>query len=143
MSHFKQEAVLNLLFLVIPLISIIVYAGYQMFFDPIPKVRLTETKLSAIKMAMDTLARDIGRLITTEEGLRLLYENRGGLRDWKGPYIASSDLLKDGWGRPFIYQNTHGVTYVGSPGENGRFDSTLEDVKTRRKKGDDIFLVIR
>jgi general secretion pathway protein G len=63
--------------------------------------------------ALDLFRIDVGRLPTSEEGLKALVDTPSGAPRWRGPYLRKRDALADPWGRPFVYQR---------PGENREYD---------------------
>ncbi len=81
-------------------------------------------QLSAVKAylttdldtALKTYKSDTGSYPTTRQGLKALVEQPDNVNNWKGPYLSSSDTvkdpLKDAWGMPLQYSfpGKHGGT---------------------------------
>jgi len=76
------------------------------------KRKIAQTQIQLIENALDTFKLDTGRYPTTEEGLKVLWENPGDIKGWDGPYLPKP-IKADPWGRPYIYK---------SPGEHGPYD---------------------
>ncbi|HHI70482.1 MAG TPA: type II secretion system protein GspG [Rhodobacteraceae bacterium] len=55
---------------------------------------------------------DMGRYPTDSEGLAVLMQAPAGETAWKGPYMQTSEALKDPWGRDYQYT---------APTEGGEF----------------------
>lgn len=76
------------------------------------KQKIAKTQIHLIENALDSFRLDVGRYPTTEEGLRVLWENPGNIEGWDGPYLPKP-VKEDPWGHPYIYK---------SPGEHGEYD---------------------
>lgn len=61
------------------------------------------TDIANIEIALDAFEVDCGRFPTTEEGLRALLEQPGGVTGWQGPYLKRGSP-KDPWGNPYMYR---------------------------------------
>ena len=63
--------------------------------------------------------------------------NPSDLKSWKGPYLTTSDILKDPWDRPYIYRfpGQHGAYDIFSYGRDGIEGGEGEDadITTRQK----------
>lgn len=70
-------------------------------------------QVEQLSMALDLFRIDIGRLPTTDEGLRALLEAPSNIDNWRGPYLKKVDSTRDPWKRTFIYRQ---------PGEHGEYD---------------------
>lgn len=70
-------------------------------------------QIENFKSALDLYAIDTGRYPTTEQGLKALIADPGGVRGWKGPYLRSNDVPDDPWSQPYRYR---------APGEHGSYD---------------------
>jgi general secretion pathway protein G len=75
----------------------------------------TRLQIDQLVTALDLYRIDVGRLPTTDEGLRALLESPAGISQWRGPYLRKNNSIVDPWGRPFLYRQ---------PGEDGEFDLT-------------------
>ena len=75
---------------------------------------------------------DNGRYPTTEQGLAALIAKPAAPpepKNWKGPYIESTDLPKDPWGADYIYRNPgernpngYDLRSLGPDGQDGGED---------------------
>ena len=72
------------------------------------KVKTAKAQISMISTALDAFNLDVGRYPTTQEGLKVLWQNNG-IKNWHGKYLPKP-ITKDPWGHPYIYK---------SPGNNG------------------------
>ncbi len=99
----------------------------------IPQVTrlLGSAKSKAADIQMETLSAslryyeiDNGAFPTSEQGLAALWQAPEGLVTWNGPYIRQEKLLKDPWGREFVYNipgddAPYGLISLGADGEEG------------------------
>jgi general secretion pathway protein G len=69
--------------------------------------------MKSMSTALDLYLLDVGRYPTQQEGLQALVTNPGGLQSWHGPYLKTTVLPNDPWGRPYQYR---------FPGQNGDYD---------------------
>ncbi|MCX6584236.1 MAG: type II secretion system major pseudopilin GspG [Candidatus Aminicenantes bacterium] len=76
------------------------------------KQQITKTQIVMIENSVKMFKLDTGRYPTTEEGLKILMENTGGISNWDGPYLEKG-IPKDPWGKDYVY------TY---PGKNYTFE---------------------
>ena len=95
------------------------------------KKTAAKTQISNLTTALTVFETDVGRFPTNDEGLRVLTENPGNIKEWKRPYMQQR-VDKDPWGNPYIYKNpgTHN-TYgfdlysVGPDGTEGGGDDIV------------------
>jgi len=95
------------------------------------KQSAAKAQIELLGQALDHFRLDVGRLPTTQEGLKALSANPG-VEKWDGPYLKK-ELPADPWGRPFQYQSpgTHGQYDLvslgrdGSPGGDGEDEDVL------------------
>lgn len=94
------------------------------------KAAIAKTDVTAnIPVALDLFEIDNGRYPTTEEGLKSLVQQPGGLKDWKGPYAKKKKFL-DPWGKEYQYRcpSSQGMDYdlfsFGADGVQSRDDVT-------------------
>jgi general secretion pathway protein G len=73
------------------------------------KVKTAKAQIAMISTALDAFKLDVGRYPTSQEGLKVLWENPGNIPNWHGKYLPKP-ITKDPWGHPYYYK---------SPGENG------------------------
>jgi len=69
-----------------------------------------------IGKAIDSYKWNMGKFPDTDEGLRVLFEYRGGEDEerWKGPYLGGAfEELLDPWGNPFEYRSPGEVNEDG------------------------------
>jgi len=72
-----------------------------------------QAQIELFGAALDNYRLDVGSYPTTEQGLKALIENPGGVEHWDGPYLKKSEIPLDPWGHPYVYK---------SPGEHGEYD---------------------
>ena len=92
------------------------------------RVTAARTDIANLEVALDAFDIDTARHPTTEEGLRALVENPGGLRGWTTAYIKRG-VPNDPWGNPYVYRcpgrhNTDGYDLhsFGPDGQEGGED---------------------
>jgi general secretion pathway protein G len=86
-----------------------------------------KAQIELLGQALDHYRLDVGRLPTTQEGLKALMVNPG-VEKWDGPYLRK-DLPNDPWGKPYQYQSpgTHGEYDLFSYGRDGSPGGDGED----------------
>lgn len=86
-----------------------------------------KAQIELLGQALDHYRLDVGRLPTTQEGLKALMANPG-VEKWDGPYLRK-DLPNDPWGKPYQYQSpgTHGEYDLFSYGRDGSPGGDGED----------------
>jgi len=77
------------------------------------KVKTARIQIEGFSSALDLYYLDNGRYPTSGDGLAALVQKPNNASSWNGPYLKSSVVPNDPWGRPYIYV---------SPGEHGAFD---------------------
>ena len=77
------------------------------------KTDIARLQVAELANAVDLFYIDNGRVPTTAEGLQILIQKPSQLESWRGPYLRKEEILKDPWGRPFIYK---------FPGERSEYD---------------------
>jgi general secretion pathway protein G len=92
---------------------------------------LTDSKLKAAKIQVETLSGavelfflDNGRYPLESEGLQALVTPPAVLRTWNGPYLRTSTVPLDPWGRPFKYASkdrgrSFSITFAGTEARDG------------------------
>ena len=73
------------------------------------KVKTAQAQISMISTALDAFKLDVGRYPTTQEGLKVLWQNTSNIPNWHGKYLPKP-IYKDPWGNPYFYK---------SPGNDG------------------------
>ena len=71
----------------------------------IAKVQTAETQIEMMKSAVNLFYLDVGRLPTTEEGLKALVREPSGVDFWRGPYL-DNEVPMDPWQNPYRYEST-------------------------------------
>jgi general secretion pathway protein G len=77
------------------------------------KVKTAQIQMENIASALDLFYLDTGRYPSTEEGLAALVRMPTEASSWNGPYLKSTNIPKDPWGRGYVYR---------APGQNGPYD---------------------
>jgi general secretion pathway protein G len=70
-------------------------------------------QIENFKSALDLYAISVGGYPTTNQGLKALLANPGGIRGWDGPYLRTNEVPADPWGNAYQYR---------APGQHGAFD---------------------
>jgi len=70
-------------------------------------------QIRELTVAIDLYRLDAGAPPKTADGLEALLTQPRDATNWRGPYLKSRGLLKDPWGRPYVYK---------SPGDHGAYD---------------------
>ena len=77
------------------------------------KADTAKIQVEALSAAIDSIHLDIGRLPSTDEGLKVLIESPSNVAGWDGPYVKKKDSLIDPWGHPYRYK---------FPGKHGDYE---------------------
>jgi general secretion pathway protein G len=77
------------------------------------KVDAARIQVDALSAAVDAFTIDVGRIPTTEEGLKVLVEGPAGVEGWQGPYIQKQASLTDPWGHLYRFR---------APGQRREFE---------------------
>jgi general secretion pathway protein G len=85
------------------------------------RAKSAQMQLDTIAAAVETFRTDVSRYPTSAEGLNALLSQPGGVDGWSGPYVKSSKMLQDPWGRTIVYNpDPNGVAFtVTSLGRDG------------------------
>lgn len=87
-----------------------------------------QAQIRNIESALELFYIDNLRYPTSEEGLAALSEAPVELQPrWNGPYLKNADVLKDPWGKPYIYGYADNAVTIMSYGRDGKKDGTGED----------------
>jgi general secretion pathway protein G len=120
------------LLIVIALLGLLSVVGTVQLLEYLGRARSDTTRLQIdqLTMALDLYRVDVGRLPTTEEGLRSLLEPPAEAKGWRGPYLRKSEAIVDPWGRPFVFRRPgqSGPYEVVSYGADGQPGGTGEDI---------------
>lgn len=76
------------------------------------KQSVAKAQIKNFLTALDTFYIDNGRFPTTQEGLVVLTNKTGELKNWNGPYLKEA-LPQDPWGNPYHFR---------SPGQHGDYE---------------------
>lgn len=76
------------------------------------KVAAAKSDIASYRQAISQFEVDVGRLPTTDEGLKALVEQPQNAQNWRGPYLETKNIKNDPWGNAYVYQqpgqqNTH------------------------------------
>ena len=100
-----------------------------------------ENDIEVIYNALNRLKEDTGIMPNNEEKLAILV-NASGIKNWRGPYLNNEQLF-DQWNRPYSYgiffiDGKHKEFFLGSSGENKKWDTTEKSILQKKCMGDDI-----
>jgi general secretion pathway protein G len=120
------------LLIVIAILGLLAVVGTLQLSGYLGRARSDTARLQVDQLgtALDLFRVDVGRLPSTEEGLRALLQAPTGVGKWRGPYLKKSDALVDPWGRPFVYRRPgeHRDYDLVSYGADGRPGGAGEDI---------------
>lgn len=68
------------------------------------KSDVARIQLQSISTSLDMFHIDVGRYPTDEENLVALIRRPAGVERWKGPYLNGTEIPKDPWDRPYVYE---------------------------------------
>jgi len=74
------------------------------------KQKTAKAQINMIETALDAFRLDVGRYPTEAEGLKVLWEDPGNIKEWDGPYLPKP-VKSDPWRNSYIYK---------APGEGGK-----------------------
>ena len=118
----------TLLELLVVMVIIGLLAGFvaPRYFAQVGKSRIkaAHAQIDALDKALEAFRLDVGRLPTTEEGLKALNAAPQGITNWQGPYLKK-DVPLDPWGHGYVYvqpgthQNDFDLISYGRDGQQG------------------------
>ena len=118
--------------LVVTIIGILLAIVGPNLFGRAEKAKITAAKvqIDSIKTALSHFEIDVGRVPSTQEGLKALIEKPSEVfeDEWDGPYLAEGKLPKDPWKQEFVYK---------SPGEHSKYYDIYSLGKDRQEGTDD------
>lgn len=94
------------------------------------KVAAARTQIETIRVALQDFYIDNGRFPDADEGLEILWSNKTGIENWKGPY-TEKPVFNDPWGNEYVYFDgtclpdgapeglPYGVVSFGADGKEG------------------------
>ncbi len=77
------------------------------------KTDAAQVQLTSLAAQLDLYFLDTGAYPGTDEGLMALIRRPADVEVWNGPYLPTTDKIRDPWGEIFQYR---------FPGENGVYD---------------------
>jgi general secretion pathway protein G len=72
------------------------------------KDKAAQIQVEALKSAVELFFIDNGRYPTAGEGLTALVTRPAALETWRGPYLRTTTVPKDPWGKEFQYKPGEG-----------------------------------
>ena len=69
------------------------------------KVKTARIQIESFSSALDLFYLDNGRYPTSDEGLPALVQRPANALAWNGPYLKTSAVPADPWGRPYKYRS--------------------------------------
>jgi general secretion pathway protein G len=120
------------LLIVIAILGLLAVVGTVQLVDYLGRAKTDTARLQVdqLALALDLFRIDVGRLPTSEEGLKALTAAPAGLGRWRGPYLRKIEALVDPWGTPFVYRRPgqHGEYDLVSYGADGKPGGSGEDL---------------
>ncbi|HLZ77178.1 type II secretion system major pseudopilin GspG [Phenylobacterium sp.] len=88
------------------------------------RAKTAQMQLDSVASSVEMFHSDVGRYPSSGEGLQSLLAQPAGADGWTGPYLKSTQLLNDPWGRPVQYTvspdgQSFTVTSLGRDGAPG------------------------
>jgi general secretion pathway protein G len=84
------------------------------------KIRETRLRMGELGKALDMFYTDCGAYPTAEQGLNALLQQPSGCNNWGPDPYVNKGLLKDSWGKEFMYEQTGSSYVLRSLGRDGR-----------------------
>jgi general secretion pathway protein G len=79
------------------------------------KVKAARIQIESFSSALDLFYLDNGRYPSSSEGLPALVQRPANSGSWNGPYLKTTSVPTDPWGRPYKYR---------SPGDHAPYEIT-------------------
>ena len=94
------------------------------------KDKAARIQIEGFSAALDIYFLDNGRYPTSSEGLAALVQKPTDATRWKGPYLKSTTVPSDPWGRAYVYASPgqHGaydIVSLGAAGSNGSAEAQI------------------
>jgi general secretion pathway protein G len=87
------------------------------------RVKSAQLQLESVAAAVEMFRADVGRYPTEAEGLVALVNEPADIEGWTGPYLKSTNALKDPWTGDILYRaiddGTFEVVSLGSDRKTG------------------------
>lgn len=99
------------------------------------RVDTAKLQMNEIGVALDLFKIDVGRFPDSSGGLQLLLKTGVEIPGWRGPYIKRDNILKDPWGRAYVYSTneaagTYRLASLGGDGQPGGEGDNADIVTT-------------
>src|SRR6516164_6677902 len=100
------------LLIVIAILGMLAVVGTLQLMSYLDRARTDTARLQVDQLAaaLNLFRIDVGRLPTSDEGLKALVEAPQTVDGWRGPYLTKPEAIRDPWGRLFVYRQpgSHG-----------------------------------
>jgi len=112
-------------------------AGLSLTYSSGARQAAGSASLSGISVALSGFAADMGRMPTASEGLNALIVRPPGAKNWRGPYISTTNQrapFADPWGSQYrLVQQPAGTRMLYSIHSNGpdRLPGTRDDLSVQ------------
>jgi general secretion pathway protein G len=85
------------------------------------KIKTARIQIESLSSALDLFYLDNGRYPSSSEGLPALVQRPANSAAWNGPYLKTSTVPADPWGRPYVYRSPadHAPYEISSYGPSG------------------------
>jgi general secretion pathway protein G len=112
------------LLIVIAILGMLAVVGTLQLMSYLDRARTDTARLQVDQLAaaLNLFRIDVGRLPTSDEGLKALVEAPQTVDGWRGPYLTKPEAIRDPWGRLFVYRQpgSHGPYDLMSYGADGQ-----------------------
>jgi general secretion pathway protein G len=100
------------------------------------KTKAARIQIGNLSAALDLYFLDIGSYPNSSEGLSALTQKPDSATSWNGPYLRSSVLPNDPWGRAYLYNppgqsGTYEIRSLGADGREGGSGGDADIVNQR------------
>jgi general secretion pathway protein G len=68
------------------------------------KVDAAKLQIQNLSTTLDMYRLDTGSYPSPQDGLRALVQRPAAAQRWNGPYLRKPDMIKDPWGREYLYR---------------------------------------
>lgn len=93
------------------------------------KIDAAKLQIQNISTTLDMYRLDTGSYPAQQDGLKALVQRPSGAQRWNGPYLRKADMIKDPWGREYLYRTPgeHAEVEVFSLGADNAVGGTGEN----------------